>query len=372
MRAKRLIAVLLAIITFALPLRALAAGELDFDLEASAMALVEQSTGTVLASLNADLKLPMASTTKIMTALVVIENCGLDELVEIDERAVGVEGSSVYLEMGERMTVRDLLYGLMLASGNDAAVALACHAAGGTEEFARMMNERARRMGLVSTNFVTVNGLSAEGHYTTARELCTIARAALEEPVFREMVSAKYYTAQSGSHVRTFKNKNSLLWDYEGALGVKTGYTMAAGRCFVFAAERESMTVVGALLNCRPMFEKAKLLLDHAFANYRLCTVIAAGSPAGTANIKNGASGVLSAEVKDSIIAVMRRDEQADFTVSVIMDELTAPIEKGQVVGTVTVYRGGEPVGTSPLIAAESVKERSFAFWFRLLAGALS
>jgi len=346
--------------------------EIAFSTEAAAMALIEAETGTTLAEQNADLPLPMASTTKIMTALVVIENCALDELVAVDDSAVGVEGSSMYLVRGELVTVEDLLYGLMLASGNDAAVALACHAGGSVEKFVSMMNSRTESMGLVKTHFVTPNGLTAEGHQTTALELCLIAREAMKNETFRKIVSTQYHTAQSGAHVRTFKNKNALLWDYPGAVGVKTGYTMAAGRCLVFAAEREGMLVIGALLNCRPMFEKAARLLDFAFENYTLCTVVPEGQMVCKVQIKNGLKNVLSLETKNSIITVMQKGEASSFTAACTVDEVTAPVTRGDVVGSITVYHDGVPLGTSPLIAAESVGERGFLFWLKALSYAFA
>ena len=373
MKAKRLLCLVAAAAAMAsASIPAASASEyrgipLGFDTEALAMALIEAQTGAVLESQNADSPLPMASTTKIMTALVVLENCALDELVEVGSAAVGVEGSSIYLALGERVSVRDLLYGLMLASGNDAAVALACHTAGSAEDFAMLMNEKARKLGLSSTHFVTPNGLTAPGHHTTAYELCLIAREALKNEYFREIVSTRYYTTTTGDHPRTFKNKNSLLWDYEGAVGVKTGYTEAAGRCLVFAAEREGMTVIGVLLNCRPMFEKAALLLDLAFDNYALCPVILPGVPLTNIKIENSMQSILAVGAKNSIMTVMQKDESACFSAKVRLLPVTAPVARGQTVGEIIVYRDGEPVGGSELVALEPAEARGLSYWFSVL-----
>ena len=207
-------------------------------------------------------KLPMASTTKIMTALIVIENCSLGDTVKVSPKAYGVEGSSMYLNAGEEVSVEDMLYGLMLLSGNDAAVALAIHTAGSVEAFAALMNARAEEIGAHNTHFVTPNGLHDPEHYTTAYDLALIAAEAMKNPDFRKIVGSTYHKTTTGSVIRYMKNKNKILWQYEGGCGVKTGYTKAAGRCLVFAAERDGMTLIGAVLSCPDMFNVAKAMLD--------------------------------------------------------------------------------------------------------------
>lgn len=337
--------------------------------DAASMAVIECESGCLLAEQNKDMRLPMASTTKIMTALIVLENCDINEQFVIPDEAVGTEGSSMYLGYGERVSVKDLLYGLMLASGNDAAVALAVHVGGDVKEFVDMMNKKAEDMGLERTHFVTPNGLHSDEHLTTAYELCLIAREALKNEVFREITSTKYYKTETGDKVRTLKNKNSLLWDYEGAFGVKTGYTMAAGRCLVFGAERDGMTVVGTVLNCRPMFETAAELLDEAFETFSKETVVEAGQPASNTYIKNSIENILEIETKGSIITVMRKDEKKSFNISYeVYPDLTAPIFKGEKVGVLNVYDGGELVGSTELVAKNDVHLRDYGFWWRLLS----
>ncbi len=334
-----------------------------------AMALIEAETGELLEGENCDTPLPMASTTKIMTALIVLETCPPDELVEIPEEAVGVEGSSVCLEKGERMTVRDLLYGLMLASGNDAAAALAVHVSGSTEAFAGLMNARAEQLGLCSTHFVNPHGLTAEGHMTTARELCLIAREALKNEVFREIVRTKYHRTESGAYPRTFKNKNALLWDYDGAFGVKTGYTEAAGRCLVFGAEREGMELIGCLLDCGPMFGTAARLMDGAFAKYTKQTVIGAGTRVLDTYIPGGSQKVLELASKSSIITVTEEGTERSFrTETELLPELRAPVMRGETAGVLRVYEAGKLVGETELIAVNSVAADDYGFWFRLLS----
>jgi len=227
---------------------------------------VELTTGEVLAERNADLKLPMASTTKIMTAIIIIEDCNPEESFTVPDEAVGVEGSSIYLKKGEEISIKDLLYGLMLRSGNDAAAALALHHSGSIERFAEVMNERAKKIGAYNTNFKNPSGLPDADHYTTARDLCIISCYAMRNDFFREIVSTKNYRGE----YRTFANKNKMLYKYEGANGVKTGYTVKAGRCLVSSAERDGMDVVCVVLNCPDMYNRSAEILDGCFNGFKL------------------------------------------------------------------------------------------------------
>jgi len=224
-----------------------------------------------VANKNMEMKLPMASTTKIVTALTVIQHCdNLDALIQVDDSAIGVEGSSIYLRQGELISVRDLLYGLMLRSGNDSAVALACHIGGSVEEFANLMNETAKTAGANNSNFVTPHGLDHKDHYTTAHDLAKITSYALNNPIFKEIVSTKQHTvpATNKSEKRYMSNKNKLLNTLDGCIGVKTGYTKKAGRCLVSATERGNETFVCVVLNCGPMFEESASLLNNSHALY--------------------------------------------------------------------------------------------------------
>ena len=224
---------------------------------------------TLLYGKNIERKLPMASTTKIMTALLICEDCDLDEVIEVPDEAIGVEGSSIYLKQGEQISIRDLLYGLMLVSGNDAACALAIHHSGSVKRFVDTMNERARELGLKNTNFVNPNGLPDDNHYTTAYDLCIIACTALNNETFAQVVSTKHYKGQ----FRCFTNKNKLLSTLDGANGVKTGYTEKAGRCLVSSAKRDNMQVVCVVLNCYDMFERSAEIINECFENYSVETI---------------------------------------------------------------------------------------------------
>ncbi len=232
--------------------------------ESRAECVVEVSSRRILHEKDASRPLPMASTTKILTAILIIDDCDLSETVTIPKAAEGVEGSSVYLKAGERYTVEELLYGLMLRSGNDCAVALALHHSGSVAAFARKMNEKAALLGARDSFFVNPHGLPAEGHRTTARDLALIAAYAVENEKFSEIVSTKYYAA------RHWQNKNKMLWNFEGATGVKTGFTLLAGRCLVTSAEREGMKLVCVVLNSPQMYERTAELLGNAYAAFSL------------------------------------------------------------------------------------------------------
>lgn len=237
--------------------------------DASAEIAMELTTGTVLSESNADAKLPMASTTKIMTAIIIVEDCDLNEVLTVPKEAAGVEGSSIYLKAGEEIDVRDLLYGLMLRSGNDSAAALAIHHSGSIEKFVEIMNSRAKQIGAESTNFKNPSGLPDSEHYTTARDLCKIACYAMQNETFKEIVSTKSHNGK----YKSFVNKNKMLYKFEGANGVKTGYTVKAGRCLVSSAERDGMDVVCVVLNCYDMYERSAAILDGCLNGYKLVKI---------------------------------------------------------------------------------------------------
>ncbi len=244
--------------------------------------LLECQTRRILHEKNKNLKLPMASTTKVLTAILIVEECCLDDTVKIPKEAVGVEGSSVYLKENEELKVKDLLYCLMLRSGNDSAVALALHHSGSISAFAKCMNEFAKKIGVENSNFCNPHGLHNENHYTTAYDLALITCYALNNPVFQEIVSTRSITIyNSQGEQRYLVNKNKMLQQCEGANGVKTGYTTKAGRCLISSVERVQtgqeegkfksygkMKVVCVVLNVYNMFERSQELINHAFCDY--------------------------------------------------------------------------------------------------------
>ena len=241
--------------------------------EGKAECVIEKETGRILYEKRGDVRLPLASTTKILTAITALELCSdMEETVSIPREAVGIEGSSVYLKCNEKYTVKELLYGLMLRSGNDCAVALALYCCGSISAFCSKMNEIAQKAGALSSRFENPHGLPNKKHYTTARDLAYITRYAMQNSMFREIVATEYYSP------RNWKNKNKMLAEYDGAIGVKTGYTKEAGRCLVSAAKRENMTLICVVLNCQPMFERSAKLMDDAFKSYQFLPLLTKGT----------------------------------------------------------------------------------------------
>ncbi len=238
----------------------------------SSTLVMEVTSKRVLSCSNERMELPMASTTKIMTALLAVERCDLQQKVTIPKQAVGVEGSSIYLKQGEVLTVKDLLYGLMLRSGNDSAVALAIHMSGSVSAFADLMNARVAEMGLKNTHFVNPHGLHDKNHYTSAYDLAYISSIAMQNETFKDIVSTKSVTIQGATidENRYLANKNKMLTMYSGANGIKTGYTKDAGRCLVSSSLVDGMQLVCVVLNVYDMWNESISLLDNANNSYAM------------------------------------------------------------------------------------------------------
>ncbi|HWS29865.1 MAG TPA: D-alanyl-D-alanine carboxypeptidase family protein [Clostridia bacterium] len=339
---------------------------------AAAVALLEVNTGKVLYAKDADKKLPMASTTKVMTAILALERCALSEMVTVTKEAYGTEGSSVYLELGEKLSVEDLLYGLMLASGNDAAVALAVHMAGSVEAFADLMNAKAVEIGALNTHFVTPNGLHNDNHYTTAYDLALISAYALKNEGFRTVVGTTYHRTSTGNLQRTFKNKNKLLWQYEGGNGIKTGYTKAAGKCLSFAAQRDGMQLVGVVLNCPDTFNAAMNILNYGFSHYEMKRAVAAGDVIARARVLGGKKNVLELVVNEDIMIPVEKGSNPVLRSRIAIDEgIRAPIRAGDKLGVLELYdEGGEKLLSAwPLVAKHNVEAADFGFYLDKLFG---
>lgn len=285
---------------------------------AKGMCVIEKDSGRILYSKNKDQKLPMASTTKVATAITVIENCDdLDESIVVNDSAIEVKGTSIYLRKDEEIKVIDLLYGLMLRSGNDAATALAYHIGGGIDEFAKMMNETAKKAGASNTNFVNPHGLDDPNHYTTAYDLSKITAYALNNPIFEKIVSTKNYIieATNKSEKRYLTNKNKLLRSLDGCCGVKTGYTSKAGRCLVSASKRDDCTIVCVVLNCGPMFEESSALINSAFNEFELKKIIDRNQEIYNEYILSDKEGKLYLYTDEDFYYPLRADEFDDIKI---------------------------------------------------------
>ncbi len=330
---------------------------------ARAMCVLESQSGRVLKQKNMSQKLAMASTTKIMTAITAIENCpNLDKSFEISPKAVGISGTSLYLRQGERMTTRDLLYGLMLISGNDASVAIGEYVGGNTKNFVNMMNETAKKIGAENTHFDNTHGLDSKTHYTTAYDLALITSYALKNPTFEEIVSTKNIkiTNEAGK-TRYLKNKNKLLTNMQGCNGVKTGFTDDAGRCLVSSCKREDMTLICVVLNCGPMFEESQNLLEDCFAQYKLYDLTQGYNLPKTIEVEEGRKQNVSIGTNGGEYLYPLKEEElakVDYVYS-IEKSLKAPVEKGEEVGKVKIFIDNDLHFEEKIYTIESVRRNS-------------
>lgn len=334
---------------------------------AKAMCVMEAGSKRVLNKSNFSQQLPMASTTKIMTAITAIENCDdLDAQFEISPKAVGISGTSIYLRKGEVMSTRDLLYGLMLVSGNDASVAIGEHISGDWKKFVELMNKTAYKIGAVNSHFDNTHGLDSPTHYTTAYDLALITSYALQNETFKEIVSTKNtrITNKDGK-IRYLKNKNKLLTSLEGCCGVKTGFTDDAGRCLVSACEREGMTVVCVVLNCGPMFEDSKVLLEQAFRDYHLIDLTAGYAYKDCIPVNEGRSQMVRIGTKEKCLYPLKDNEigkvKYEYNIAEIVD---APVVKGDEIGEIKIFVDNKLQFSEKVFTMESVRRDSV--WSKL------
>ena len=308
--------------------------------------LLEGESGRVLYAQNADEERLIASITKIMTAVVALEHGDVNAPYTVTAEDMA-EGSSMYLTPGEELTLEELLYGLMLVSGNDAALAVAHCVAGDEASFVELMNETAARLGMTHTSFANPNGLDAEGHYSSARDMAKLAAYALKKEAFRRIVSTTSITIGE----RYLANHNKLLKLYDGCLGVKTGYTKAAGRTLVSAAERDGMTLVCVTLCDGDDWNDHVSLLDYGFSVCRMETAAPAGRILASVQVRCGSSAqvplMADRELRYPLMGDERLTVVAETPVSV-----PAPVVPGQVIGTARAYLDGEEVASVPLVAA--------------------
>ena len=320
----------------------------------AAAAVVMSAGGELVYEKNADERALLASTTKLLTALVTVEETALDGELEIQPAWTQVEGSSMYLQAGERYTVRELLEGLLLASGNDAAVALACHVAGGTEAFAERMNRRAQELGMSGSHFVNPHGLDEDGHYGTARDLARLMAACMENKRLAPLLAKTSATVKD----QTYVNHNKLLTLCPGCLGGKTGYTEAAGRCLVSCCEREGTRLICVTLNDPSDWVDHQVLYNWAFSRYVTRDVTAALS--FLVPVVSGDRNLVPVEARPLRLFLPRT---ARITLTAHLPRFVfAPVEAGEHAGSVQIFRDGERISEAELIfregAAQAAKRR--------------
>lgn len=337
-----------------------------------AEAVIEVTSGRVLWEKDADERLPMASTTKILTAILIIEDCTLDEIICVPKDAVGVEGSSIYLTVGEKISVSDLLYGLMLRSGNDCAVALALHHSGSLEAFAKAMNEKAHSLGADNSNFCNPHGLPQAGHYTTARDLALIASYALKNNIFSEIVGCSEHFVPDGGcgYVRHLLNKNKMLTEYPGADGVKTGYTTEAGRCLVSSATRGGMRLICVVLNSPDMYKRSGVLLENCFGRFELYELFNAQNYAEELETDSSVGRRCVVGCSDGVTYPLTQEERKTISVRKKLPERVAlPVRAGDVIGEMEIYMEKQLIFSQKIVSIFDVEKSYFDFLRDIIRG---
>ena len=327
--------------------------------------LLDAQSGRVLFEKNADERRLLASTTKIMTGLLVCQTQDLTREISVPAEAAGIEGSSLYLKAGQRVTIETLLYGLLLRSGNDAAVALAIAASGSVEAFCARMNERAQELGMQNTHFENPNGLDADGQFSTARDLAKLATTAMENETFRTVVSSRSYCAEGWS----FTNHNKLLWRVEGCDGVKTGYTKKAGRILVGSAVRDGRRLICVTMNDPDDWRDQSALFDYGFSAFRLQSVVRSGEAVGSAAVVGSETKRVRLLVGGDLSYPLAEGEKIETRLHA-PDFVYAPVLPGQA-GWLEVLVNGKRVGEVPVYYAEGAEAEmpKRGFWKRIFGG---
>lgn len=342
-----------------------AEGNTDLGLNAKSAILMEESTGNILYESNPDERVPIASVTKVMTMLLIMEavdsgKISLDDMVTVSENAMSYGGSTMFLETGEQLTVNDMLKGIAVASANDGCVAMAEHLAGSESAFVDMMNEKAKELGMENTHFMNTNGLDEDDHYSSARDVAIMSRELMKHETIFNYTSIWMDTLRGGKFQLT--NTNKLIRFYDGANGLKTGSTSKALCCLSAAAKRNDMQLIAVVLGAptsAERFASAKSLLDYGFANYAVNTQITAGDEVQKIAVEKGVDKEVGVVAGDSCSTLVKKGQEDNITKEIKIDEtITAPIEAGQKIGTMTISRDGEVIADIDLNASSAVEKK--------------
>lgn len=330
--------------------------------------VMDFETGTILYGKNAFRKRPMASTTKIMSAIIALEYSELDEDVLISGKAANMGGSVMGLKSGTTVKMNDLLHGMLICSGNDAAVAIAEHIGGSVEGFCEYMNHKAVEIGAYSTSFSNPHGLDAENHYTTAYDLAKITRYALRYPVFNEIVKKTEFCYNG----RTIKSTNEMLTVYEGADGVKTGYTGLAGRCLVTSATKNSMRFISVVLFCDTKnlrTSSSQKILDYSFLEYGKVFLLEKGRILGSVKVERSRTlQEIMVVASEDITAVLRKSKRDMLYTRVSLPEkVMAPVKQGSIMGTVSIFQGDKIIAETSLIALNSSQKMGLSDYMKIV-----
>ena len=342
-----------------------AEGNTDLGLNAKSEILMEEATGNILYESNPDERLPIASVTKVMTMLLIMEavdsgKISLDDMVTVSENAMSYGGSTMFLETGEQLTVNDMLKGIAVASANDGCVAMAEHLAGSESAFVDMMNEKAKELGMENTHFMNTNGLDEDDHYSSARDVAIMSRELMKHETIFNYTSIWMDTLRGGKF--QLANTNKLIRFYDGANGLKTGSTSKALCCLSAAAKRNDMQLIAVVLGAptsAERFASAKSLLDYGFANYAVNTQITAGDEVQKIAVEKGVDKEVGVVAGDSCSTLVKKGQEDNITKEIKIDEtITAPIEAGQKIGTMTISRDGEVIADIDLNASSAVEKK--------------
>ncbi|SDW56421.1 D-alanyl-D-alanine carboxypeptidase [Marininema mesophilum] len=346
--------------------------ELSSELSAHAAAVIDVNSNRILFEKEAQKRMRIASLTKIMTAIVAIENADVDKKVTVGPGAVGVEGSSIYLKQGDQVPLRTLLYGLLLRSGNDAAVAIAQHVGGSLEGFAYMMNEKAAYLGLKGTHFENPHGLDSDEHYSTAEDMARLTAYALKNPIFKKVVSTqvKKVPWPGEDWQRRWKNKNKMLRLYPGADGVKTGYTKLSKRTLVSSATREGRQIVTVTLDASDDWNDSMNLLDYGFNQYHAAELISKGQK--IAPLSKWRRSGLAMIAEKPFTYPLTEEEKGTAEVKPMLTYPVSKIKKeGMRIGIGRIYLKGKLIGSVPLISGVPKEETSLSDWIQVIAEVL-
>lgn len=341
-------------------------GDVLPNVTATSAIVIEASTGHVIYARNADAAMYPASTTKVMTLLLALERGGLDDIVEISGNASNTDGSTLWLDPGERIPLQDLLYGMIMVSANDASVAIAEHIDGNVANFAAHMTQRAAELGATHTNFTNPHGLPDPNHYTTARDLSLITLRGLQLPGFEQIVTTQEvaFSWIHDDNNKTIRTENQLLWLYNGCNGVKTGYTDSAGRCVICAAKRNGIQLISVVLDGLYMWNDSIILLDYGFENVSTETVVESDKVIATLPIISGRRKSMPVKTAGEVVLPFFKNHDAYEIQNDMPEVLNAPIANGEVIGKVRVKIDGREIATADIVTTADVEQKSF---FRLL-----
>ena len=331
------------------------------NVSAQSAILIEPSANIVIYEKNAHIRLPMASTTKIMTAIVALEHISPSTTIEVSPLAVGIEGSSIYLYAGEHLSMEHLLYALLLESANDAAAAIAIAVAGSVEAFAELMNQKAAELGLNDTHFINPHGLDHEDHYTTASDLALLAAYCMQNEMFRTIVATQRITIplHDTESARLLLNHNRLLRSFDGTIGLKTGFTKRSGRCLVSAVERDGMTLICVTLNAPDDWHDHRSLFEYGFGRYTSLMLLAAGAYSRSVYVIGNHPTAVAISNQNHIRVVLPKQHGEITWTCEAPRWLSGNIEQGQPIGLLVGHCDGQIIVTEPLIAQSSANANS-------------